>query len=147
MRQDAQNAIHAIKPYKGGNDTLWRIHELNRIDKHRLLLTACSTHTGYRATPSQRWRMQEGFMASNPGMAAPEPREVFVSAQFFVPLNAGDRLVTLPFSEVEQNMKFLIEVAFNEPQIIECKPIIPTLHGMAKVVMDIITGFNRGGFL
>ena len=86
-------------------------------------------------------------MASNPGMAAPEPREVFVAAQFFVPLNAGDKLVTLPFSEVEQNMKFLIEVAFNEPQIIECKPIIPTLHGMAKVVMDIITGFNRGGFL
>jgi hypothetical protein len=147
MGQDAIDAIDAIKPYKGGNDALWRIHQLNSIDKHRLLLTACSTHAGYRATPGQRRRMQESFMASNPGKPASELREVFMSVAVTVPLNAGDKLITLPFSELEQNMKFLIEVAINEPQIIECKPIIPTLHGMSKVVKDIITGFNRVGLL
>jgi hypothetical protein len=38
MRQDAVNAIAAIRPYKGGNDTLWRLHKLNNIDKHRYLV-------------------------------------------------------------------------------------------------------------
>src|SRR3990172_3595613 len=42
MRQEAIDAIDGIKPYKGGNDTLWQLHSLNRIDKHRLILTAGS---------------------------------------------------------------------------------------------------------
>lgn len=40
MRQDAIEAIQRIKPYKGGDDTLWRLHRLNIIDKHRLLTAA-----------------------------------------------------------------------------------------------------------
>jgi hypothetical protein len=35
MRPDAVKAIDDLKPYKGGNDVLWRIHELDNIDKHR----------------------------------------------------------------------------------------------------------------
>ena len=40
-RQDAIEAINLIKPYKGGADDIWRLRELNNIDKHRLLLTGC----------------------------------------------------------------------------------------------------------
>src|SRR5260370_21429469 len=39
MRQEAIEAIDALQPYKGGNDGLWRIHELDNIDKHRGLFT------------------------------------------------------------------------------------------------------------
>jgi hypothetical protein len=38
--------IDSVKPYKGGNDILWRIHELNNIDKHRLLVTVGSSFHG-----------------------------------------------------------------------------------------------------
>jgi len=31
--------IDGLKPYKGGNDVLWRLHEANNIDKHRKLLS------------------------------------------------------------------------------------------------------------
>jgi|GEM_PF-550360 len=31
---DAQNMIRALKPYGGGNDLLWSLHDLNRRDKH-----------------------------------------------------------------------------------------------------------------
>jgi hypothetical protein len=31
--------IDFLKPYKGGNDALWKINELNNIDKHRRLLS------------------------------------------------------------------------------------------------------------
>src|SRR5271168_2992434 len=39
MCPKAIKAIDALKPYKGGNDALWRIHELDNIDKHRTLFT------------------------------------------------------------------------------------------------------------
>lgn len=33
---DAINIIHNAKPYKGGDDLLWALHDLNRQDKHRV---------------------------------------------------------------------------------------------------------------
>src|SRR4051812_2662692 len=39
MLPEAVEAIDRLKPYKGGNDVLWRIHELDIIDKHRALFT------------------------------------------------------------------------------------------------------------
>ena len=42
MTQQAVAAIDALKPYKGGNDVLWQLHELNNVDKHRLILTVGS---------------------------------------------------------------------------------------------------------
>ena len=41
-RPEAMAAVDATKPYKGGNDGLWRIHHLNIVDKHRLLITVGS---------------------------------------------------------------------------------------------------------
>ena len=38
MRKDAIDAINAVKPYKGGNDTLWILHKLNNVDKHRFVI-------------------------------------------------------------------------------------------------------------
>ncbi len=30
--------LNIVKPYKGGNDALWALHDLNILDKHRLLV-------------------------------------------------------------------------------------------------------------
>jgi hypothetical protein len=37
MRERAIKQIDNLKPYKAGNQLLWRIHELDNIDKHRTL--------------------------------------------------------------------------------------------------------------
>jgi hypothetical protein len=39
MRELAIKHIDNLKPYKSGNQLLWRIHELDNIDKHRTLFT------------------------------------------------------------------------------------------------------------
>ncbi len=39
MRADAIKAIDDLKPYKEGNPTLWRLRELDNIDKHRMILS------------------------------------------------------------------------------------------------------------
>jgi hypothetical protein len=55
MGKYAINDITAIKPYKGGDDTLWRLHRLNNVDKHRLLFTAeANVRSMNTGQPSQR---------------------------------------------------------------------------------------------
>lgn len=45
MRQDAINALSAVEPYNGGKGhQLWVLHELNNIDKYRLLVTVGSSY-------------------------------------------------------------------------------------------------------
>jgi hypothetical protein len=38
-RPEALRAIDALKPYRGGNDGFFQLHQLGIIDKHRMLLT------------------------------------------------------------------------------------------------------------
>lgn len=143
MRQDAINAIDAVKPYKGGNDVLWRLHELESIDKHRLLLTACSTLDACSMTSGERAELERIFKGSHPGEPVPELRGTLKGVAPF-PLNVGSKLLTVPYSELEEFevVRFHFDVAFNEPGIVDHKPIVDALHEMAKVVGKIILDFD-----
>jgi len=44
-------------------------------------------------------------------------------------------------------MHFLIDIAFNEPQIVQCKPIAALLMEMSNNVLDMIAGLSKGGLL
>jgi hypothetical protein len=140
FREDVVKALDALKPYKGGNDTLWRLHELNKIDKHRLLLTASITNTARSMTPTERSEITIRF--TNQSNADPLTLVRALKGITPVPLNAGDKIYTVPHSEMEQYMQFHFDVAFNEPQIIQCKPVIETLHEMAKIVGHIVLEFD-----
>src|ERR1700689_389184 len=50
IRPEAIEVIDRLKPYKGGHDLLWRIHELDNIDKHRYVFTV-----GKSALFSAQW--------------------------------------------------------------------------------------------
>ncbi len=138
MRKDAIDAIDAVKPYNGGNDTLWKLHELNRIDKHRLLLTAGShfQSVDLGAYLSQQFRSMTG--RDYPTLS------VFVRpADRMFPLKTGDELfIDPPGAEVNKEMKFTFEVAINEPTIVESQPIIETVHQMADLVDNLIPIFE-----
>jgi hypothetical protein len=138
---EAIRRLDAIKPYKGGNDRLWQIHKLNNIDKHRLLLTTASRFAMRRVTLDDRARMalqmpkafDAGIVDLMRWTNAGGPRE---------PLKVGDVLYTKPsIIKLQKNMQFKLEVAFNEPQIIECEPLLETLYEMLKLVEGIIPRF------
>jgi hypothetical protein len=40
MKEPMRDAISGLHPYKGGNDYLWAIHDINITDKHSLLVTS-----------------------------------------------------------------------------------------------------------
>jgi len=141
MRQNAIDAIQAVKAYKGGNEILWRLHALNNLDKHRLLITAVSSLSAHSILPSVRVKLIEGFKGSRPGDPIPDLGETLMHVRHVV-LKAGDILLTIPESEVEQYMQFRFIITFAEPGIIEGEPIIETLQHMADLVDNIVSSFG-----
>ena len=147
MRPDAIKAIDAIKPYKSGNDTLWRLNELNNIDKHRLVVTIGSHYRSVNLAPYvQRMFQQQVWPEGARGnvfkdMTVPD---IFMRpADCLFPLQAGDELFAdLPDTEVNEKMQFTFEIAFGEPQVLEGEPLIETLHHMTQAVDDIILSFK-----
>ena len=142
MRKDAIDAIDALKPYKGGNDTLWRLNQLNNIDKHRLLVTACSMISARSMTPSERAKILTRHAGSYPGQPAPDLKNTLTGMVPPLPVKTGDKIWTVAHSELEEDAKFRFEVAFDEPQIMQRKSIIETLHEMANLVGKIILDFD-----
>jgi hypothetical protein len=115
MCPKAVKAIDALKPYKGGNDALWRIHELNNIDKHRTLFTVDKD-----CVMLDEWLPPFGYL-----------------------LKAGDPTFSGIFDdEVEKNMEFDIDEALGEPQISEGYALLPTLHQLVDFVDDLVLSFK-----
>jgi len=147
LRQDAVNALSHIEPYKGGKGhSLWILNELNNIDKHRALVMVGSA---YRSVSI--WPIAQRLMATVPGESAiPEEMAKIMHEASFIrpadtlcPLKAGDQLfIDAIDAEPNQQMQFRFDVAINEVQVIEGKPMFETLHQLTELVSGIILTFK-----
>lgn len=140
MRQDAIDAITALKPYQGGNDVLWRLHRLNIIEKHRLLIAVASANLAHSMTPAQREEILKRFYGSYPAdHPAPDLAGVLVTRDTpHFPLKAGDLLLRLRESEVEAFTRFYFDIVFDEPGVMQGKPVMEALQEMFNTVRDVI---------
>lgn len=118
MCPKAIKAIDALKPYKGGNDALWRIHELDNIDKHRALFTYARD-----CMLVADWLIS-GF-----------PFDLKASHPEFGTVGAFD-------SEVEQNMEFDIDEAITKVKVIAGDALLPSLHQLLDFTWDLILSFK-----
>lgn len=148
MSGAAINAIDGIKPYQGGNDTIWRLHRLNNIDKHRIVITVGSAFHSVDLGAHMFARMAEMV----PALANTEPLHAFFrGADRLFPLKTGDELlIDAPDAKVNEKMQFAFDVAFGEPQILEGGPLIETLQEFAEVVDKLILSFillSRGTWM
>jgi hypothetical protein len=135
MRQDAVDFIDATKPYKGGNDELWRLNKLNNIDKHRLLITVGGSFGTLTMPTEMRAQLQKSF----PGIGFFDRPIVGRMVNNMCPLKTGDVLVTSPpDSKPDSEMKFGLGVALHEPAVLESQPAIVVLCKLAQTVNDIL---------
>jgi hypothetical protein len=138
MRKKAIEAIDATKPYKGGNDALWKIDRLNKIDKHRLLIAVGSVFTSFDVAHYMSRQIGEPGLSSGPSVfiGVTEPRPV--------PLKAGDIVFTdRPDAEPDEQQQFRFAVAFSEPGIAEGETVIETLKQMTDLVGGLLPSFRR----
>jgi hypothetical protein len=113
MLPEAIEAIDALKPYKGGNDALWRIHELDNIDKHRTLFT-----------------LAHDFLFTADWL----PGAYLLKAED--PIFAGVE------AQVEQDIQLEIEKAIGQPQVTKANALLPSLHRLVDFVDNLVVSFK-----
>ncbi|MEP6912345.1 MAG: hypothetical protein ABI923_06300 [bacterium] len=153
MTQAAIDAIDATKPYKGGNDCLWRLNQLNNIDKHRFLVAA-GGQLAHLEAPRFLRRAIFGKMVEDKGGTVPPNIDLGRSSFTFnivpdsqfrkCPLEEGDELVSgfSSFLDKDEQVEFTFAIVFNEPGVIECESMLPTLMQMLQFVNDLILSFR-----
>ncbi|GAC1666826.1 MAG: hypothetical protein NVS9B4_22580 [Candidatus Acidiferrum sp.] len=114
MRPEAVEAIDKLKPYKGGNDALWRIHELDNIDKHRTLFSVAHDYLFYADWLDWPYRHNTD-----------------------TPHFAG-----IFDEQVERDVQLEIDKAVTAPKSASGKSLLPTLHHLVDVVEDLVPGFK-----
>jgi hypothetical protein len=132
--------IKKLKPYQGGNNTLWRVHRLDIVDKHRLLVPVAAVHT----KTGIQWAI------TGPGLPdlPPTQKMIVPATNRKFPLEDGDVLGTYPRViadgyKDESKIEFAIEIAFGEGQIFDGQPVIPTLHEIIDFTERLIDIFAR----
>jgi hypothetical protein len=146
LKPPAVKALSAIEAYEGGNgDILWQLHQLDIIDKHRLLLTVYSQNRFRSMSPTEVAKMRSLLKAKG----GPEIHDAHLflksSNVTHISLETGRILDIIPISQVQQNMQFPVEVAFAEPEVLKGKPVIELLQQAAKLIRDIFRMFDDGG--
>jgi len=127
MLPGAHKVLREVQPCFSGDDTLWHIHELDRFDKHRVLITL---GTGYG-----EWYLMVGG-----------GQKITFGQWARVPLEVGRHIINLPNAtysrESHQNFKLGIDIAFGQSEVIAGKSVLETLNGMADFVNSIVGNFE-----
>jgi hypothetical protein len=148
LRSDAVKPITEIHAYPGGpGELLWQLHQLDNIDKHRLLLTVISQNRLRSMSPAEISKIRSQFLRMRDIPEANDPKMFLKAGVSHLSLEANHVLDILPISEVHENMHFPIELAFGEPETVMGKSVVETLHQAAGSIRNIIGRFDDDGLL
>jgi hypothetical protein len=115
MSPEAKKAIDDLRPYKGGNEALWRIHQFDIVDKHRHLLIA-----GYQVVFTD---------TELPGILSTIQKE----PTYFLGLFDDD---------FKDEGKRSPQPTAVELEVSHMKPLIPSLHELLVFTEDLIKNFK-----
>lgn len=151
---DQRGAVIAIldelQPYRGGNDALWLLGELNNIDKHDTIIPAAALISRIRVD-------RLNFVVEiAPGMLTGLPDFLFsgeegIAESRVFPMEDGAIVFRVPAAVADMNIRMRFElpfeIAFEEPAFAKGKPIPATLREFARTVEGVAETFQRAGLL
>lgn len=117
MRPLAVRHIDNLKPYKGGNQLLWRIHELDNIDKHRTLFTV-ERDLLLVANWMSTWNAPYWLKTDKPLFAG-----VFDT-------------------DMEKDVQLEFEKAFGRARVTESDPLLPSLRDLISFTEELVFSFK-----
>lgn len=116
MRPEAIRAIDALKPYHGGTEAFWRIHELDNIDKHRDLF---KTGTD--------WLVEDDWI--------PGPNNAYF-------LKTSDpHFAGIWMTDVERDIYLQPSETFGDPEILQRNALLPTIKELIYFVDKLARDF------
>jgi hypothetical protein len=164
----AQKLIDAVKPYKGGNDALWTLHQLDITDKHKLLIVTAfalseimpTWYAGVGGYDYLRMIVRDltpkngivDMLLNAPGV---HPQDFRICVPIgnqgggILPVLQDNTIVSRIIAPVHREARFdmSFEIAVCEPQITSGRSIIPLLTDLANVVESFIDQFGIAGIL
>ncbi len=136
MRQEAVDVIEQTNPYKGGNAHLWRLHDLNIRDKHRLLLTAGAVVWQFNVGQHLRATDRATGLLDN-------ATDWWVGRTQALLMKEGQHLLTdPPDAKVNKDIQFTFQVALNEPGVCEGEPLIMVVRQSLNLVRGLLPNFE-----
>ena len=160
LRKDAVDPLLRVQAYKGGDGhQLWVLNRLNNVDKHRIILAVGSAFQSVNLGAFSSRLLQESMRTAEAARkAAGEPQwpysadtipilDVFFrGADIMCPLKVGDELFigdpARGGGQMDPEKDFTFDIAFNEPKIMDSKPVLETLQHLADLVSNTILLFR-----
>ena len=121
------DAVRALSPRETGSDKcLWAIHELDRVDKHRLLLSVAAAHTAVVFEVAPVLNPVPGFR--------PPTMPVALATRKWTPLEAGIVLWHVPEESkpAPDPIRFEYDVTLGEPEDVRGQPAVAQLRMLAN---------------
>jgi hypothetical protein len=122
MRPEAKEAIDSTKPYGGGNEALWGLHQLSITDKHKLLVPVAHRVGTFSVNLTSEYRNY--FMA------------------FPAPFEEGAVIGAIEGEREESDMQFAFDLVFGYPEVFTQLPVVETLSGLALWADAIVAHFD-----
>jgi hypothetical protein len=125
MRQEVIDAIRNLQPYHNGDNTLWRLHRLNVIDKHNMLVAVWGNITAVNGLPPITDQWNGNRWMGVPGVP--------------MTLKQGDKFsIGIPSMKVDKSTPFFAEIVFNEPGVAEGYPAVLALTQFYQRVFSVV---------
>lgn len=129
LPKEAKDFIDGIGPYGGNDDLLWGLHELDRIDKHHLLL-AITARSNRVASPVMSTALDVNS------------RIYIHYSAFSSALKTGDVIGEIEGNhEADKEMSVAADIAFGEPEVFRGEALFPKLDLLAEHVEGVINLF------
>ena len=124
---DVVNRIRGLKPYKGGNNPLRGLHDLDIADKHeRPIITVAVAG----------WENINRFVRESGNI---------ILGSAIVDIKDGVKFLKFPAdgrAKLDEQFDISTKIIFDDGFAFERRDVIPTLHQLASMVEDIINDFE-----
>jgi hypothetical protein len=131
----AISLFETVQPYQSGYEAIWKLHDLDNTDKHRLLVVAAFDVVGILWSLGKRWPYD-----------AIRPEDVLgVNIRGPGLLQDGTEIGRVPpdyASDMDVYSGLTALIAFREPKIVEREPVLPLLTQLTCLVEQIIDLFH-----
>lgn len=128
----AQAAIQAAQPYKGGNDAFWRLHRLDANDKHRVLYVVGAAHNSVIL----EFKLPSGDVFPKIGLRPADRQFPLKDGAALYGVEMGGRT-----DYAENDPQFAFEVALSDGEVVEGEPLLEMLAQLADFTSAFIETF------
>ncbi len=138
INPNAINIIKTIKPYRRGNLRLWQLHQVDIVDKHKIIIGIGGSHESVIIDSGDMFKNLENL---SPNISFPSIPIGIRPADRQFPLKDGDILFSVKKGNDHENFKNTknkLGLSFGDGKIIKYEPLVPTLQEFVGLVEDII---------